>query len=182
MDNGRRPTTDTELVKRAQRGDGRAFHDLVDRHAAALYALAVLLVGQAADAEDVLQETFAGAFRGLTGFRNESSVKTWLTRILVRQAARHHRQRGRAGGIRALTEEPPARGPGASQRADVRMDFTQALRSLADEPREAIVLRELQGLSYEEIAGLLGVPRGTVESRLFRARRRLQELLKDYLP
>jgi len=180
METGRPPSSDTELVNQARRGDGRAFHALVDRHAAALYALAAMLVGNAADADDVVQETYAGAFRGLAGFRHEASVKTWLTQILVRQAGRFRRDRAKRPVASLEGRDEPS--PGNAQgRSDVRMDFQRALTLLGDEHREVIVLRELQGLSYQEIADVLGVPAGTVESRLFRARRQMQELLKDYL-
>ncbi len=80
--------TDFALIQRARGGDHGAFHDLVDRHAGSLFGLAVSLSGNAADAEDIVQETFTGAFRGLAGSEGRASVKTWLTRILVRQAAR----------------------------------------------------------------------------------------------
>ncbi|MFB3891267.1 MAG: RNA polymerase sigma factor [Phycisphaerae bacterium] len=177
--------TDRELVAGARHGDQDAFHQLVDRHAGALFGLAMALVGSAADAEDVVQETFAGAYRGLRMFRAESSVKTWLTRILINQAARHRRSRrrhavvpleGPAGGL----DETPSAGPSQEQ-ADIRMDMSGAMMALAPEHREVIALRELEGMSYDEIAAALGVPRGTVESRLFRARRILQGLLKEYL-
>ena len=174
--------TDRDLVQRARRGDSVAFHQLVDRHAQALYGLAVRLVGNAADADDVVQETFAGAFGGLAAFREQAAVKTWLTQILVRQAARHHRSR-RLRLAEPLAHEPARPADAAAQnRADFRLDLGGALAALGPEHREVIVLRELQGLPYDEIAAILGVPRGTVESRLFRARRELQELLKDYLP
>ena len=75
--------TDSELVRRARHGDEAAFHELVDRYAGVLFGLAFSLVGHAADAEDVVQETFSGAFRGLRAFRGFSSVKTWLIRILI---------------------------------------------------------------------------------------------------
>jgi RNA polymerase sigma-70 factor (ECF subfamily) len=185
MDNGHAPPTDRELVKIARRGDQGAFHTLVDRHGPQLFGLAMSLLGNQADAEDVLQETFAGAFRGLRAFREQSSVKTWLTQILVRQAARHYRTERQHTVLRLDGgAEEPAQRPGAQSgenRADIRMDMSGAMQALALEHREVIALRELQGMSYDEIAEALGVPRGTVESRLFRARRMLQGLLKEYL-
>ena len=86
--------TDFELVRLARKGDAAAFHGLVDRHARFLYSLALSLTSSAADAEDLVQETLAGAFRGLASFEGRSSLKTWLARILVRQNARRHRQGG----------------------------------------------------------------------------------------
>jgi RNA polymerase sigma-70 factor (ECF subfamily) len=154
----------------------------VDRHASFLFAVAVSLCGNAADAEDLVQETFSGAFRGLRAFEGRSSAKTWLTRILVRQAARHwrtgSRRRATTLPLEAASQEAGAL-PHAA--ADARMDIMTALADLSPEHRDAIVLRELQGLSYDEMADVLDVPRGTVESRLFRARAALKERLKDYL-
>ena len=181
MENGLLPPTDLELVQRARHGDLDAFHDLVDRHAGYLCGLAASLVGNAADAEDAVQETLAGAFRGLRGFREQAAVKTWLTGILVRQAAMHFR-RGRFRGWRRLDAAPEPTVAPAAHKADVGMDVRAAILALRPEHREVIVLREMQGFSYEEIAQALGVPPGTVESRLFRARKELQGLLRDYLP
>ena len=182
-ESGHGRSTDLELVARAREGDHSAFHRLVDRHAQSLFALAVSLGGNAADAEDLVQETFAGAYRGLGTFEGRASVKTWLTRILIRQLARHlSRVRRRKAVFRPLEATPEDALGDASPvaAADARMDVTAAIRSLGPEHREVIVLREIQGLSYEEMAEILEVPRGTVESRLFRARRELQERLKEY--
>lgn len=183
-DNPHLEPTDLELARRARGGDTAAFHDLVDRHARFLMAVAHSLSGNAADAEDMVQETFAGAFRSLAAFEGRASVRTWLARILIRQTARHFRttrkhEAGRttldaAAGSEARTLPPTSAG--------AKLDVTAALQALSPDHREIIVLRELQGFSYEEIADALGLPQGTVESRLFRARRQLQELLKDYLP
>ena len=183
MESGDLQTTDRELVERARRGHHAAFHELVDRHASSLYGLAMSLIGNEADAEDVLQETFTGAYRGLRGFKGRSSAKTWLARILVRQVARYFRKsKRRSSHILRLDDaslsEPVAP---AAPKPDVGMDVDAAIQSLSTERREVIVLRELQGMSYEEISQVLGIPCGTVESRLFRARKELQERLSDYL-
>jgi RNA polymerase sigma-70 factor (ECF subfamily) len=174
---------DLDLLRRAAAGDGKAFHVLVDRHVQRLYRLATSLVGNASDAEDVLQEALAGAYRGLGRFEGRSSVKTWLTRILVTQAAKWRRDRRRLGEVipqAAPHEEPTIRS--ASEGVDHRVDLQAALQKLSPEHREVLTLREFDGLAYEEIAEVLGVPRGTVESRLHRARAELKEKLKAYLP
>ncbi len=184
MHDGQPPLSDWELVKRARGGDPQAFHDLVDRHARSLFGLAVRLVGDPADAEEVVQETFAGAFRGLRAFRGQAAVKTWLTQILIRQTSRLYRRERRHRHNVLRLDRPEATDPAvppSQQQADFRMDLSKAILGLAPEYRQVIVLRELQGMTYDQIAAVLGVPRGTVESRLFRARRRLQELLKGYL-
>ena len=183
--------TDLELVRRAARGDEAAFHEIVNRYAKDLYGLAYSLVGNAADAEDVLQETLAGAYRSLPRFEARSSVKTWLTRILVRQAARWRRS-GRVAGRRPLSLDQAAESgweggvaeaaetSSPAMQVDAKVDVTAMLETLSTDHREILVLRELRGLSYEEIAQTLGVPRGTVESRLYRARRELLEKWKGY--
>ena len=189
-------STDVELVQAARAGDPAAFHALVDRYAHSLFALAVSLSDNTADAEDLVQETFTGAFRGLGGFQGRASVKTWLSRILVRQAARHLRYARRRKatfipleatsesslGVASSHPRPGQRLDWASGQAgaDTRMDVMAAIRSLSPEHQGVIVLRELEGLSYDEMAEVLQIPRGTVESRLFRARRALQEQLKEY--
>jgi RNA polymerase sigma-70 factor (ECF subfamily) len=183
-DSGDGRSTDSELVGRAREGDLSAFHELVDRYARSLFALAVSLSGNMADAEDLVQETFSGAFRGLAAFEGRASVKTWLARILMRQAARHFRHaRRRQSTVLPLDAAAGTEAGGASldAPADARIDVAAAIRSLSAEHQQVIVLRELQGLSYDEMAEVLEIPRGTVESRLFRARQELRERLKDYL-
>jgi len=162
--------------KRRPAGEA-AFHELVDRYASEMFRLAVSLVGNATDAEDVLQETFAGAFQAMPEFEGRSSERTWLSRILIKQAAKWRRRR-KVRRMLALD----ATAPGPSPEPGLRLDVLGTLETLSPEHREVIALREFQGMSYEEIAEVLGVPRGTVESRLFRARQELRERLKDYLP
>ena len=180
--------SDLELVRRAAGGDGAAFHALVDRHAPQLFRLALSLSAGRADAEDVVQETFLGAHRSLKTFDGRSSVKTWLSRILVRQAARawrNSRHARRSLPIDAADSySPPAAGAfgGASGTAavDRRIDIAAAVNKLSPEFRQVIVLREFQQMSYSEMAQVLGVPQGTVESRLHRARAELRSRLLSY--
>jgi RNA polymerase sigma-70 factor (ECF subfamily) len=178
---------DEQLLRSAAGGDERAFHTLVDRHAQRLYRLAVGLVGNAADAEDVLQEALVGAYKGLHGFEGRASVATWLTRILVTQAAKWRRDRKRRGREQAQSSEildtkADRRGPGGAAGVDARIDLQTALRRLSEEHREILVLREFEQMAYEDIAEVLGIPRGTVESRLHRARRELAATLAEYKP
>lgn len=180
--------SDLELLQQAVEGDTGAFHELASRHADDLFRLAFSLVGNRQDAEDVLQETLTAAFERIGSFEKRAAVKTWLIRILVNQSARVHRSRHvrRTASLDALSEGAASVLSGApadpSERADLRLDVMAVLEALSAEHRQVITLREFQGLSYEEIAQVLGVPRGTVESRLFRARRELRERLKAYLP
>jgi RNA polymerase sigma-70 factor (ECF subfamily) len=164
---------DLDLLRRSANGSTVAFHALVDRHADRLFRLAVSLLGNAADAEDVLQETFAGAYRSARRFEGRSSVKTWLTRILVTQVNVLRRSKRQVGPI---DEHVPAR----VGSADTKIDLQAALQQLSEEHREVLLLREFEKLSYEEMAQVLDVPRGTVESRLHRARNELKEKLKSY--
>ena len=177
--------SDESLLARACAGEGAAFHELADRHAERLFRLAFRLVGEVQAAEDVVQNTLLGAFRGMRAFEGRSTVKTWLSSILSRQAARYHRSRARRTAI-SLEEggagRDDAAGALASEDADRRMDVHEALRQLSPEHREIVVLREFEGMSYAEMAAALGVPQGTVESRLHRARQDLKTMLRGYLP
>lgn len=175
--------TDLELVEQAKAGDRAAFHQLVDSHALRLYRLAAIMTGHHTDAQDLVQDTFLGAYEALPRFEGRSSFKTWLTGILIRQAALQRRQGARRRQMASLdhpdASEPAAVGRGASggdwvARADARLDLMALMAPLSPEHREILVLRELEGLSYEQIAQLLDQPQGTVESRLFRARQALK--------
>jgi len=158
--------------KRLRRHEQAAFHELVDRFSQQLFRVAYSMVGNAADAEDVVQETFTAAFSGIGRFRGESSLKTWLMQILARQSARVHRSRGRRMTIGIEKVDQPVHDPAQANQS--RMDVTEMLQKLSPEHREVIVLRELQGMGYEEMAQALKIPRGTVESRLHRAREELK--------
>lgn len=187
---GRQEPTDLELLRSAADGDDAAFHVLVDRYASDLNRVAISLSRNTADAEDLLQETFIGAYRGLKSFEGRSSVRTWLVRILTNRAAklwhksRHQRatmsiHRADDGSLRedaSLMTTKPARS------IEQRIDVMDILKSLAPAHREVLVLREIQGMSYEEMADALNVPRGTVESRLFRARADFRQRLEGRAP
>ncbi len=169
---------DAELMRRIARGDEKSFRALVDRHARYLYGIANSLSGNPTDADDLVQETLAAVLEA--HFRGESSVRTFLVSILVRKAGMLRRsarrsekdqQRGTGAGV----QESPASG------VDARLDVGVMLETLSMEHRQVVVLRELEAMSYDEIAQALGVPRGTVESRLHRARAQLRERFRDFL-
>jgi RNA polymerase sigma-70 factor (ECF subfamily) len=177
------------LVKAAVGGDGSAFHELVDRHGPHLFRLASMLSRTAADAEDIVQETFVGAFTGIGKFDGRASVKTWLSRILTRQAARAWHRSRRSRNAASLDEAGSAPGNDAglsvassATAVDQKLDITAMLKLLSVEHREILVLRELQGFSYGEIAEALSIPQGTVESRLHRARAEMRRKLQGYEP
>ena len=169
---------DVDLLRRVARGDEAAFRALVDRHARYLTGIALTLSGNnPADADDLVQETFTAVLT--SKYRGEAAARTWLVNILVRRAAMLRRGRRREHGAPLGGPEPvDASAAGGS---DARMDVARMLERLPPDQRQVIVLRELQGLSYEEMAGVLRVPRGTVESRLHRARAALKELFRGYL-
>jgi RNA polymerase sigma-70 factor, ECF subfamily len=174
--------SDLELLRKVGAGDPSAFRKLTDRHADRLFALVASLVGNRADAEDVVQETLAGAFRGAKKFEGRSSVKTWLTRIALTQAAKWQREQKRRRVRSSEAMAPRQVAEGSEAAVEARIDLTAALQRLTADHREVLVLREFEMLGYEQMAALLGVPVGTIESRLFRARRELKALLGDYVP
>jgi RNA polymerase sigma-70 factor (ECF subfamily) len=179
--------SDEDLLRRIRGGESAAFGLLVNRYGDNLYRLAVSLVGSATDAEDVVQETFMGAMGRLSAFEGRSSLKTWLTRICVNQASKLRRSRHvrRATTIESSGEDAirdsALESPEGTGRVATRIDVMEMLQELSREHRRVLVLRELQGLSYDEIAGVLNVPRGTVESRLHRARQELKRLYDGYM-
>lgn len=183
-----------ELVSELQAGSEAAFDWLVTYYHAGVYNLVYGILSDPTDAADVTQEVFLHAFRGIRGFRRGSSLKTWLYRISVRQALnhrrwcwRHHRQQvsiddeeNSAGGALALRDgdaTPFERF--ASQ--EVQVKVRQALAAVPASFRSAVILRDLEGLSYEEVAEVLEVSVGTVKSRILRGRRVLKEILDPLL-
>jgi RNA polymerase sigma-70 factor (ECF subfamily) len=178
---------DLSLASRAATGDRVALHAVVDRHARDLFRLARGLTPSAADAEDVVQDTLIAAFRGIGKFDGRASLLTWMSRILVRRAGKLGRKRSRRSAIPLDEASGEAQPPDArllvkAHDNDCRIDLAAALPELPHEYREVIVLRELQGLSYAEIATTLGIAQGTVESRIHRARSLLRQRLHAYLP
>ena len=179
---------DRAAVDDARAGDTGAFEALVLRYQARIVNYASALVHDAGIAEDVAQETFVRAWRGLGRFRGESAFKTWLYRIATNVARTHLDRRGRQGRIadRSLDDEDealqagdvPSAAPDAETSLVTREAIDGALAELPEELRTALVLRDVEGLDYKEIAGVTGAPMGTVESRIFRARRHMRTLLR----
>jgi RNA polymerase sigma-70 factor (ECF subfamily) len=174
------------LVRRSQRGDAAAFEELVRLYQDKIYALAWQLSGNQADAEDLAQEAFVKAYYALKGFRHEADFGTWLHRITVNQWINFKRRERPAlsldapvqtgdGEVRrelaAASEEPPE----ALERKEFQRFVRRALGEISPEHRVVLVLREMHGMSYEEIARVLGCSLGTVKSRVSRARTALKE-------
>ena len=172
--------SDHTLVDRARRGDQEGCRLLVERYERRVIGLAYGLLGDRSDAEDVAQEAFLRAFRGLRSFRGQSAFKTWLFTIVVNTARSHRQSRERrreeaSGG--AVDFETTAAPESLDSQVIARDRVRQAMATLPRELREAVVLRDVQGLEYREIAEALDVPIGTVESRIFRGRARLRQAL-----
>jgi RNA polymerase sigma-70 factor, ECF subfamily len=178
---------DDELVNRIRTGDKAAFRELARRHADRLFGLAYTLLGSVPDAEDAVQETLLAALNGIRGFEGRSSVGTWLRSILAFQASKMRRSR-KVRTARSLDDassvvianDRELSEDGSASATDSRLDAITMLQTLPHEHREVLVLRELQQMSYEEIAQMLGVPLGTVESRLYRARQALRQRFRAY--
>jgi RNA polymerase sigma-70 factor (ECF subfamily) len=184
------------LVARAQAGDTRAFEALVRRTERWVFTLALRMVGNRAEAEDLAQEVFLKAYRGLKGFRGASRFSTWLYAIASRHCltALANRARagvpsdrlGRRGGgdpsdpVDRIADEAP-RADALLERRDVAQLVQAELQKLSEDHRLILILRDIQGLAYTDIAQMLGLELGTVRSRLHRARMDLKARLTPHL-
>jgi RNA polymerase sigma-70 factor (ECF subfamily) len=175
---------DRALVEAAAAGSREAFDELVRRHQVAMVSLARALTSGSADAEDLAQEVFVRAWKSLRSFRGDSTFRTWLHRVAInaiRTGATRQRRRLRMFAPPVDVPEPATAGEGVDVALARRQVIERALAGLPEELRVAVTLRDMQGLDYREIAALLGVPIGTVESRIFRGRQRLKPLLASLL-
>ncbi|HVF45465.1 MAG TPA: sigma-70 family RNA polymerase sigma factor [Pyrinomonadaceae bacterium] len=184
-------TTDEQLVERAIAGDADAFGEVVRRWERKIYALAYGFTGSVEDARDAAQETFVAAYRNLQNFRGEAKVSSWLHRIAVNQCiTRQRRARVRAEtGIEDAVESAgesflsageqasPARAAEAKERTEA---VRRAVAALTPELREVVLLKEFEGLTFQEIADALQVPLSTVKSRLYTALRQLRMRLEKF--
>ena len=185
---------DQQLVKRAQRGDKRAFELLVEKYQRKLARLISRLVRDPGEVEDVTQEAFVKAYRALPSFRGDSAFYTWLYRIGINTAKNYLVALGRRAPTSTEVEAEEAEGYESGEllrdintpeslllTKEIGTTVNAAIESLPEELRSAIQLRELEGMSYEEIAKLMDCPIGTVRSRIFRAREAIAEKLKPLL-
>jgi len=176
---------DRELVDRARRGDGDAFGLLVVRHQDRIYTAVLRFCGDAEDARDIVQRAFLNAWRRLESFKGDAAFSTWMYRIAFNESVSFRREGGRRR-LAPLTESAPE--PADDRRPGDRLDSTeargqvqQALSLLDPDERKIIILKELDGRSYDEIAEIMEIPKGTVRSRLFRAREVLRDKLRIIL-
>ena len=202
--------SDQDLVKRTLTGDRDSYRELVERYQGRLLAVASDILKNRQDAEDVVQESFVKAFLSLKNFKGESSFYTWLYRIAFNMAIDTKRRGARRGGNHfEFKESWGVRGQGsgngaessgptvtsslehlqnvegpfdALSRKELGSKLQAVMNELSEEHRAVITLREVDGLDYQEIADAIGVPRGTVMSRLFYARKALQKALQEYGP
>jgi RNA polymerase sigma-70 factor (ECF subfamily) len=195
VEEGGRPDDDLALVKKIAAGDEAAFEQLVTRYQDRVFSFCYRLLNDRAEAEDVAQDVFFTLYRSAGDFRGESAFATWLLRIAKNQSLNRIKYLDRRGrmGRRSLEEvreerlapaaaerEPPA--PDALVEGEQTAAIVQsAIAELDPQHRAVVVLRDVEDLSYEEIAGITGLPIGTVKSRIHRARGMLKELVEKEL-
>lgn len=186
--------TDQELVKRVQNGDKKAFDLLVLKYQQKIINLVSRFVRNQSDALDVTQEAFLKAYRALPKFRGDSAFYTWIYRIAVNTAKNHLAVQARrpSGVDMDINDIEQIQGDSALKdnatpeslalRDEIQMTVANAIEALPEDLKVAITLRELEGLSYEEIAEVMECPIGTVRSRIFRAREAIDKDLKPLIP
>lgn len=186
--------TDLELVERAQHGDRDAFERLVNRYQHRVFNHVSRMVESPDDAADLTQDIFIKVFRSLNRFRGQASFQTWLYRVTANVCVDRHRRARRSPQLARPVETDA--GPGEAEpevpdwddnperqmlTSELQQQVKLAILELSDKLRPVIVMHDLEGQSYEEIAAALQIPLGTVKSRLFNARAALKERLQPYL-
>ena len=187
---------DLAVIERASNGDGDAFETLIRKHQASVFTLAYRMLGNRAEAEEMAQEIFFKAFRALKRFERRSRFSTWLYSIATNHCLNQLESRRRRPRLQELNRSARKEGtpgplldqiadptPGADQaleQADLQRQVQEQLLTLTPAHRSILVLRDIQGLAYEEIGEILSLEPGTVRSRLHRARMELKERLKPY--
>ena len=186
-------TTDAELVARVQRGDKKAFDLLVSKYQNKIFVIIGRFVNDQAEVYDVAQDTFIKAYRALPNFRGESAFYTWIYRIAINTAKNYLTARGRrppAGDIDSQDAETYEVGSALRENASperllmrdqLQQVIFDTIEALPEDLKTAMTLRELEGLSYEEIAEVMDCPVGTVRSRIFRAREAVEKKIKPLL-
>jgi RNA polymerase sigma-70 factor (ECF subfamily) len=185
--------SDSDLVDLVQGGDATAFRGLVERFQGRIYAHIYGMIRNREEARDLTQEAFVKAYRNIGGFRREASFTTWLYRIASNVTIDHIRKHRRVRmsefderighqdqGDEVWDPDHLRRSPGKDlERAQLYGRIMDAMQKLTDDQRQVVLLREIEGFSYREISETMGIPEGTVMSRLFYARKKLQALLQD---
>jgi RNA polymerase sigma-70 factor (ECF subfamily) len=165
----------SDLIERAQRGDAEAFARLYRDNVERVYAVCLRMSGDPERAERLTQDAFVRAWRALPAYRGQARFSTWLHRIAVNVVLENHRSTSR----RDLRHEAAAAAcpPVAAENTEIRLDLERAIAALPPGARLMVVLRDIEGYGYEEIAELTGVTLGTVKSQIHRGRRLLRESL-----
>ena len=188
---------DISLVQKCQRGESQAFDQLVIKYQKRIFNLSYRMLGNYEEANDLAQETFIRAYKKLGSFRREASFYTWLYQLATNLCRNKLRQWQRKGQFQTQSLHNPA-GDGRQElinsisdqtdgpdkileKKDLEQCVQRAIDSLEDDHRMVVVLRDMQGLSYQEIAAILSCQEGTIKSRLHRARNELKERLKDVI-
>jgi RNA polymerase sigma-70 factor (ECF subfamily) len=191
-------TDDLTLVKRVRGGDQRAFKLLVERYQRKVYAVALGMLKDKEEAMDVSQEAFVKVYKYLDHFKGDASFYTWLYRITVNICIDIIRKRAGAGGeavefdetlpmdvseanIGALGSRLGTNPQKSALRRELAEKIQEALASVPEKHRAILLLREVEGMSYEDLSRTLDIPKGTVMSRLFHARAKVQKILSQYL-
>jgi RNA polymerase sigma-70 factor, ECF subfamily len=178
---GSEPIEDLELIRRSQSGDTEAYDQLVSKYRAKIFTMVRGMVRNEHDASDLVQEGWLKAWQSIHQFKGRSSFYTWLYRITMNvtiESLRRKRQREEIELIDAIASFFPS--PRANyRRTEIQEKVESALAKLSPEHRAVVVLKELEGLQYREIAEVLNIPVGTVMSRLFYAKKQLQSLLRS---
>lgn len=180
--------TEQELVHSAQKGDTSAFGQLVEAHQSKIYSLCYRMTGNAEDAADLTQEVFLSAWRSLSRFQEQSSFGTWVYRMATNASIdflrREKRRQVLSMTMEEDSEERQAQVPDERysphrllEQKEARQAVVDALAALSPEHRQVLVLREMEGLSYQEVGQLLDLEEGTVKSRIARARLALRDFL-----
>jgi RNA polymerase sigma-70 factor, ECF subfamily len=169
---------ETDLILRAQQGDGEAIEALYRRHSARVYSVVRRLAGDDSQADDWAQEAWLRALRALPTFRGQSLFSTWLHRIAVNCALYGRRRRERLGS-RELNGMEIQDEPSREEKPLLRMRLEHAMERLPDGMRRVLVLHDVEGYTHEEIGEMLGVASGTCKSQLFKARAKMREMLRE---
>lgn len=183
MENGQRASvqpSDDELVEQCLSGKDSAFREIIERHQGRIYGLALRMMGNRADAEDLAQEAFLRAYSALPAYR-QGSFGSWLYRITVNLCLSALRDGRRTTAVDPADLESLSVADPDDPSAERSHAVHEAIRSLDEHYRAVVVLRFMDDLSYDEIAQVLGVSHSAVETRLHRAKKRLRELLKEWM-
>jgi RNA polymerase sigma-70 factor, ECF subfamily len=178
--------TDRQLVKRILAGDHSAFETLLDTYEARVYRLALRFTNSVPDAEDVTQEIFVGIYKGIGNFRGTSALSTWIYRVAMNHCLEYRRKRKLDcvpynEDLTLISQDWRDDPVQSADQQELAARVEAAINCLAPHHRDVVMLHELQGLTYQEVATVLNVPVGTVKSRLSNAFRRLRDQLGSYV-